>query len=52
MVGNQWNGLGTTSVNSFILTANDIDNATINGNEVTLARTATAPALMVDQWVS
>lgn len=45
-IGNQWNGLGTTSVNSFILTANDIDNATINGNEIILARTATAAILM------
>lgn len=46
VVGNSWNGLGTTSVNSFILTANDIDNATITGNEITLARTATAAILM------
>lgn len=46
IVGNSWNGLGTTSVNSFILTANDIDNATINNNEITLARTATAAILM------
>ena len=45
-INNQWNGLGTTSVNSFILTANDIDNATINGNEIILARTATAAILM------
>jgi hypothetical protein len=46
VVNNQWNGLGTTSVNSFILTANDIDNATINNNEIILARTATAAILM------
>lgn len=46
VVNNQWNGLGTTSVNSFILTANDIDNATISNNEITLARTATAAILM------
>lgn len=46
VVNNQWNGLGTTSVNSFILTANDIDNATISSNEITLARTATAAILM------
>lgn len=45
-IGNQWNGLGTTSVNSFILTANDIDNATISNNEIVLARTATAAILM------
>lgn len=45
-VSNQWNGLGTTSVNSFILTANDINNATLVQNEVILARTATAAILM------
>ncbi len=37
-----WKGLGTTSVNSFILTANDIDSAVWVGNTVVLARTATA----------
>jgi hypothetical protein len=41
-----WKGLGTTSVNSFILTANDIDSAVIKNNTVKLARTATAAALM------
>lgn len=43
---NEWNGLGTTSVNSFILTANDIDGCTLLRNVVTLARTATAAILM------
>lgn len=42
VVGNNWSGLGTTSVNSFILTANDIDSAVLQGNVVKLARTATA----------
>lgn len=42
IVGNTWNGLGTTSVNSFILTANDIDGAVWKDNTVKLARTATA----------
>jgi hypothetical protein len=37
-----WNGLGTTSVNSFILSANDIDGAVWQRNNVKLARTATA----------
>ncbi len=37
-----WRGLGTTSVNSFILTANDIDSAVLQRNVVTLVRTATA----------
>lgn len=43
--GNSWNGLGTTSVNSFLLTANDIDRLTLIGNFVKLARTATAAIL-------
>lgn len=42
---NVWRGLGTTSVNSFILSANDIDRANWSGNTIILARTATAPAL-------
>lgn len=37
-----WNGLGTTSVNSFILSANDIDGATWLRNRIKLVRTATA----------
>lgn len=41
-----WNGLGTTSVNSFILTANDIDSAIIQRNVIKLARTATAAILL------
>ena len=41
-----WNGLGTTSVNSFVLTANDIDNCRLLSNKITLARTATAAALL------
>lgn len=46
LTDNYWNGLGTTSVNSFILTANTIDNAVILRNTVTLNRTATAAILM------
>jgi hypothetical protein len=42
-----WNGLGTTSVNAFILTANDIDNAQIVNNTVILARTADQSILLV-----
>lgn len=41
-IGNLWRGQGTTSVNSFILSANDIDDAIWMGNTVILARTATA----------
>ncbi|MDB6036007.1 MAG: hypothetical protein JWM16_6345 [Verrucomicrobiales bacterium] len=37
-----WNGLGTTSVGSFITSANDIDSAVWVGSNVKLARTATA----------
>lgn len=40
-----WNGLGTTSVNSFVLTANDIDALTLLRNTVKLARTAVAAIL-------
>lgn len=42
----QWSGLGTTSVNSFILTANTIDKATIRGNRVILNRTADASIML------
>jgi hypothetical protein len=45
LIGNTWRGLGTTSVNSFVLTANDIDGLTLLDNKVTLERTATAAAL-------
>lgn len=41
-INNSWNGLGTTSVNSFILSANDIDGAVWQNNNILLARTATA----------
>lgn len=40
-----WNGLGTTSVNSFILSANDIDGGNWQRNNIKLARTATAAIL-------
>jgi hypothetical protein len=41
----QWLGLGTTSVNSFVLTANTIDALTLQRNTVILNRTATAAIL-------
>ncbi len=41
----KWFGLGTTSVNSFVLSANDIDRLTLLRNFVKLARTATAAVL-------
>lgn len=46
VVDSKWAGLGTTSVNSFILTANDIDRLTVLRNEVALKRTAVAAALV------
>lgn len=45
VIDSAWNGLGTTSVNSFILSANDIDGAVLLRNNVKLARTATAAIL-------
>lgn len=46
IVDSRWFGLGTTSVNSFVLTANDIDRLCLLRNYVNLARTATAAALV------
>ena len=42
VTNNTWVGLGTTSVNSFVLTANDIDQLTFSGNYVNLATTTDA----------
>lgn len=42
VTNNSWYGLGTTSVNSFVLTANDIDRLTFAGNYVNLAATTDA----------
>jgi hypothetical protein len=42
----QWNSLGTTSVNSFVLTANDIDSCTLNRNRVTQVTTVDAAILL------
>ena len=44
--GCTWNGLGTTSVNSFLLSANAIDSLSLISNNVCLARTATAAILV------
>lgn len=46
MINCRWFGLGTTSVKSMILTANDIDGLTLIGNHVVLARTATDASLV------
>lgn len=44
-IANQWASLGTTSVNSFILSANDIDSAVWRSNVIVMQRTATAAIL-------
>lgn len=46
LTDNIWNGLGTTSVNSFVLTANDIDSLTLLRNVVKLAATRDASILV------
>lgn len=46
VIGCDWNGIGTTSVNSFILTANDVASAKVCGNHVKLAKTADTSILM------
>lgn len=43
---NNWNGKGTTSVNSVILTANDIDSAVIQRNDIKLAKSADTSILL------
>lgn len=45
LTNNVWRGLGTTSVTSFLVTANDINGLTLINNKVILARTATAAVL-------
>lgn len=47
VIGNKWNGLGTTSVNTFILTANDINRLTVLGNQVVNATTVNAASLVI-----
>lgn len=47
----KWNGLGTTSVNALILSANDIDSLTVLRNVVKLARTADAAMIVISAGV-
>jgi hypothetical protein len=47
----KWNGLGTTSVNALILSANDIDTLTVLRNVVKLARTADAAMIVITAGV-
>jgi hypothetical protein len=46
-----WNGLGTTSVNAFVLSANDIDSLVFKNNNMKLARTADAAAIVISAGV-
>lgn len=46
-IGNTWTGLGTTSVNTFLLSANDINLANLQYNTIVLATTANAASLMI-----
>jgi hypothetical protein len=41
-----WNSLGTTSVNSFVLTANDIDSCTLARNQIVQVTTVDAAILL------
>jgi hypothetical protein len=41
-----WNSLGTTSVNSFVLTANDIDSCSLLDNVITQVTTVDAAILL------
>jgi hypothetical protein len=45
-INNIWTSLGTTSVNSFVLSANDIDRAALANNTVTMATTVDAAILL------
>jgi hypothetical protein len=51
LINTNWKGLGTTSVNAFVLTANDIDGLTVKNCNVKLARTADAAAIVVTAGV-
>lgn len=46
VTGCNWNSLGTTSVNSFVLTANDIDSANLSTNQITMVTTVDAAILI------
>jgi len=45
--GNKWNSLGTTSVNTFVLSANDIDDCVLIGNRITYVTTVDQAGLLV-----
>jgi hypothetical protein len=47
VINTYWKGLGTTSVNAFVLTANTIDSLVFKNNVAKLARTADAAQIVV-----
>jgi hypothetical protein len=47
LIGNQWEGLGTTSVNTFNLNANTVDRLTALGNVIVNATTVDQASLIV-----
>lgn len=51
LINTNWKGLGTTSVNAFVLSANDIDGLTVKNCNVNLARTADAAAIVISAGV-
>lgn len=51
VTNNSWYGLGTTSVNSFVLTANDIDRFTFAGNYVKSPNTTDAAWITVSAGI-
>lgn len=51
IINSYWKGLGTTSVNAFVLTANDIDGMVFKENVMKLARTADSSAIVVTAGV-
>ncbi|MFB6449259.1 hypothetical protein [Bradyrhizobium tunisiense] len=51
IINSYWKGLGTTSVNAFVLTANTIDSLVFKGNTAKLARTADAAQIVVTSGI-
>lgn len=51
LINTNWKGLGTTSVNAFVLSANDIDSLTVKNCNVKLARTVDAAAIVITAGV-
>jgi hypothetical protein len=47
MINNNWQGLGTTSVNTFVLSANDVDTCTLQLNDINLANVTDQAVMLV-----